>query len=99
MDDRTHVVSDEEFVAAVVDRANDLACEGERSPRLLRGWASLCGLSEPGAPGPAFWEGFVLGAVVVGLEIAGFRGSPWEERATPVLRLLKGGKDKEVDEG
>ena len=61
MDDRTHVVSDEEFVAAVVDRANDLACEGERSPRLLRGWASLCGLSEPGAPGPVFWEGFVLG--------------------------------------
>ncbi|WP_299078329.1 hypothetical protein [uncultured Fretibacterium sp.] len=99
MDDRTHVVSDEEFVAAVVDRANDLACEGERDLGLLRGWAELCGLPEPGDVGPVFWEGFVLGGAVVGLEIAGFRGSPREERAAPVLRLLKGGKDQEVDEG
>ena len=36
MDDRTHVVSDEEFVAAVVDRANDLACV-----RLLRFFCEL----------------------------------------------------------
>lgn len=65
----------------------------------MRTWAESCDLPEPEDVGPVFWEGFVLGGAVVGLKIAGFRGSPREERAAPVLHLLKGGKDKEVDEG
>ena len=96
MDDRVHVVSDEDFIAAVVEQANDLAWRVERSPELLRAWASLCDLPESGDTGPAFWEGFVLGSAVTELEIAGFARRLQKERAAPVLRLLRGGKDEGV---
>ena len=52
------------------------------------------GRTEPDDVGPVFWEGFVLGGAVVGLEIAGLGKS-----SGPVLELIEGGKDREVDEG
>lgn len=96
MDDRTRIVSDEEFAAAVVDRASDLAYEGQGDLELLKTWARLCALPEPEDVGPVFWEGFVLGGAVVGLEIAGFGVRLRDKPSGPILELIEGGRDREV---
>ena len=91
MDDRTITLSDKDFIAAMVERAYHFAQEGKEGEGLLRAWAALCDLPLPENIDAAFWDGFILGGAIVGLDIAEFKLSS-RGLDSSALRAVKGGK-------